>query len=253
MNYVLRQAAFSRVILPMCMIVAISQTVVQPARADSFTFEQFIAGTRVAGPPGQSDVHGTATIQNPLITTIQSQIGQSFAVGQLNWAWDSNVGPFNTNINQNTLDSQPGFDTSITAKITVMTVADVILRSQGSYTYTLPPEDLTVDLQVTYRDLGSLTNPSVVLSGFHDDSFFGGVAGTVPFDNQVILPAGRRFDITLTSRMLGGGGSNTIGTGAGFVNLSLNPTIPEPAMAGALVIGALTLARGRRYRFGQIR
>lgn len=226
--------------------IGICMTVAASLRADSFTVEQWSLSTLVE-TSGNYDQHSNFTVMNPFDGILEARISPSFARAYFAWSWLAESGQFNTEISQNALDSQPGYDTAISARIRVMTLADVILRSQGSYTYNLPPEDLTIDVQVTYRDLGSPTNPSVILSGFFDDSFFGGVAGTETFDNQVMLPAGRRFDIILTCRMLGGGGSNSIGTGAGFVNLSLI-AVPEPATASAMVIGALILARGRRDR-----
>jgi len=236
-----------RHLFPIAAIVALVMT--QPVRANAFTVEQWSLSTRVE-TSGNYDQHSNFTIMNPFDGVLESRISPSFARAHFAWSWLAESGQFNTDITQNALDSSPGYDTEITTRVRVMTLADVTLRSQGLYTYNLPPEDLTIDVEVTYRDLG-LSNPEIMLSGFFDESFFGGVAATETFDNQALLPAGRRFDIIVISRLRSsGGGSNSIGTGAGFVNLSLT-AVPEPSTAVAMIIGVLTLARGRRGRLGR--
>jgi len=220
---------------------------VQCVYAAAFNVEQWSLSALVE-TADNLDQQSNFTIMNPFDGDLEAQISPSFAQAHFAWAWLSESGQFNTDVSQMALDGQMDCSTTISTRIRIITSTDVILRAQTSYSYDLPPEDLSFVVQANYRDLSQANNPSVLIDLIAAESILGHVSGTRTFDHEVLLPAGRRFDITWLSRLRStGGGSNSMGAGMGFMNLSLTAT-PEPATAGTLGLGALVLVRKRRNR-----
>ena len=197
---------------------------------------------------GTTSVQSNFTPENPFQGMTSAQIGISTSVSIYNMAWSSTAGVFDITLDQQVIDTNPGFSARALGAILVEPATDLIVRFDASYTYFLPPEWLFAGLSVVAQDLNA--GQTLLVRNLFDSSALGLASGTFVVDNaQALLPAGGRYSLQYSAIVdSSSGGSNAIGTGMGNVRITLSP-VPEPVTGALFALAALpVLIRRRRSR-----